>query len=329
MIKRMTTFFIICALLLSVGCAKKDDEKADNSNKAEVITEIEDVDYEEAADDNEDKDEKVDSQTDSNDVEDSANYNDGTLYSELDILNQDITEVADLFYSEESGDMQREIFALVEDYKADINFNAISGKNKEVLLNLLSESSRVQLEPVFEKGYGIVIVDSMYYPVIDYVDLHDKYIGFVSDGIGDYLEIKSRELRNPIIVEEYLSVSATELAERAMTYEKFLASNVDFKYANEINNSLMIMIWKLISPSKTDGTIDSDDKVKIDLMQSYGNIANSVDTPVLTETVKPIIKFINENNGTLNEEVLNELSDLSYKLHEQAANRIEELYGVK
>ncbi len=91
---------------------------------------------------------------------------------------------------------------------------------------------------------------------------------------------------------------------------------------------LMVSLWKLASPTPFDGMADDNFVIEEDMMKVYQELVNSDDTPVIQETVKGLLAFVDSReNGVLGSyENSEDLMNRSSELHKQADERIKELY---
>lgn len=250
----------------------------------------------------------------------------------IELQKQGLEKEINIFYSEDSLHIQEEINKAYEKASSKLEKGYVfAGKNKDVLLkNIEDEKVADDIKKLFDKGYGLFSGEGTYYPVIDYKVMKENYINNVTDMTADYLDIMANELESSTTIEEYLAISISELKNRAFRYEEFLKNYPDSPHIEDVRINYMVCVWKLVNPNIFDGLLDDNFKVIDELSEVYKSILSDDSHPVTVEAVNGITEFIESNNGVLGSmDNMDELYKLSLKLHEQAAEKVKELYLSK
>lgn len=202
------------------------------------------------------------------------------------------------------------------------------GKSKLMVLDLIEDELFRELVSVtFDQGYGLMMAEGSYYPVIDYVSLADRFSKFVSTDMSDYLEILKTEQLRRTLVEEYLAISVEELAKRSIQYETFLKEHPGFIHTDDIRISLMVTLYKFSGPSPFDGLLDESFGFTEELKEAYEMLREAKECPVIQYVVNEMTAFEEEKAGVLGSiEDMNDLFDHAFEVHQKAGQMIDELY---
>jgi len=119
------------------------------------------------------------------------------------------------------------------------------------------------------------------------------------------------------------------LKERAWKYEEFLDNHPESKHYEDMRINLMVCIWKLVNPNIFDNMVDENFIPTANVTMVYEEILADERHPVVHEAVKGITDFIKEKDGPIaSMENMDELYDMSRKLHDEASLRIKAIYNA-
>lgn len=247
----------------------------------------------------------------------------------IELQKQELEKEIDIFYSEGSLHIQEQINKAYGKASSELEKSYVfAGKNKDVLLkNIEDQVVADDIKKLFDKGYGLYSGEGTYYPVIDYKEMTENYSSNTTNMTSEYLDIMANELENSTIIEEYLAINVSELKDRAFRYEEFLKNYPDSPYIEDIKLNYLICAWKFVNPNIFDGMLDDNFKVKDELNEVYKSILSDDSHPVTQQAVKGITAFIESKNGVLGSlDNMDELYEISYKLHKEVDEKLQELY---
>lgn len=265
----------------------------------------------------------------SNDMD--QNLTTAALTAWLDALYNGLTEEIDLYYAEGSQTLHESISntiaANAEDFASS---TTVFSSEKSALLKGIQDPKHAKtIASSFEKGYALVSAEGTFYPVIDYVTLSETYSKQVTENMSEYFKLMALEQKTPVTSEAYLAISPNELGQRALSYENYLKVYPKGIYREDIRILLMTSIWKLVNPTPFDGLLTEEYKIAPDLAATYDELLKHAEAPVVFESVKGILAYSEGQNGILG--TIDNMDDLmteSYKLHQEASDKIYELYTV-
>ncbi|PAB57761.1 hypothetical protein [Anaeromicrobium sediminis] len=247
----------------------------------------------------------------------------------IKLQKENLEKEMEKFYNEQDLHTYNEINKSYEKVKSDLDEGySFAGKTKYILAeNIEDEKVANNIMKLFNKGYGLSNSEGSYYPVIDYKIMKENYIENINGMTADYLNIMTDNLDESTTVEEYLSVSISELKDRTLEYEEFLKNYPNSPYMEDVKIQYMVCIWKLVNPNIFDGMLDQNFKVVSELEEVYKSILLDKSHTVTHEAVQGITEFIDSKKGVLGSlDNMDDLMNISYKLHDRAAERIKELY---
>ncbi len=254
---------------------------------------------------------------------------DEVLNKVIQLRNDQIVQLIDQYYSERSSGIHSAL-DVARDH-SDIEFNSRSvflGESKSMILEFIEEESYKELvASTFDQGYGLMMAEGTYYPVVDYVALDENFSQAVSIDMSDYLNLMKIEQLKQSLVEEYLAITPVELAQRAIQYETFLKEHSDFIHIEDIRRSLMVTLYKFSGPSPFDGLLDESFGFTEELEEAYLLLEEAKDCPVIQYIVAEMMAFDEEKDGVLGSlEDMNDLFDHAFEIHKVAGQMIDELY---
>lgn len=339
-------FVGLISMLLFSGCAQKEaviETKANEVSESEVVT-IEKSNLEESKWTEAESEERLASLLSGDDInpEKISKYIDENithldkvscgrfLVAFNDRMRSDIGKYINDFYSDEYVSIHEDINkALIssEYFKG----TEIVGKEKwSWIEQVKNEKSKAMILNIFTNGYGLTSGEGTYYPVIDYVEMKEKYGDYVPMEFYQFMTLYEEELLNPTTIEEYLAVDFETLGKRVISYELFIKDYPDFYYVDDIRMLYMGSMWKILNPNIFDNTLNEDFSVKEEMKDIYDMILDYDGELMSKYVVSKLKDFIDSKDGivgSLNN--MDEMLNKSYELHEEVGKLIDTKYFGK
>ena len=246
-------------------------------------------------------------------------------------LESNLMAEINLYYSESLMGIHEEIAGAL----ADQSKYVVYGETKMTLVDKMkTEAFKDVIKNTLEKGYALYNGEGSYYPQIDYVELANLYEGKVSEAYSAYLNIMGKELKQPLTVEEYLSVDLETLKSRMYTYEAFLQTygkSVKQEQPQMVENVRILFsvaIWNTVNPNVFNGLIGNDFYPTQSLVDFYQEIISEAQYPITTEAASRILKIIEENRDMVfgSFEKLDALYPLSQNIADDLNMKLEMSY---
>ena len=254
---------------------------------------------------------------------------DDILEKNINLKKAKLPELTQIYYSEQYYELHNALYEATKN--ANVEFASpygLVGKSKGMILDLIDDPSfRELVESTFDQGYGLLMAEGTYYPVVDYVILDQTFAELVSGPMSDYLDLMKNEQHSRTLVEEYLAVSIDELTERAVKYETFLNDNRGFAFNEDIKISLMVVIYKFAMPTPFDGLLDESYRLSKGLENSYEILKGNTECPVIQYVATEMTAFSEEMGGVLGSyQNMDDLFTQGFAIHQTAGEMIDDLY---
>ena len=114
---------------------------------------------------------------------------------------------------------------MVEAFLLDFDLNKLNSIEDEKVQELLKETK--------ESGFKVETAEGMFFPVINY-EFYKRYSNFVTNDFKEYINIMTVESNNTPAKDAALVISWTEILNRTLNQEKFIAQYPDSKRMDNV-----------------------------------------------------------------------------------------------
>ncbi len=281
---------IICATLS--GCNASDNGGASNEVLEPVAVEEQSVENVESTETSEpliiDFDDKTLSQM--------------KLFIDENIADASVEQIDEmvLLYDKQLREDGKNLF---EKYSSSSYFGIINAtKDDQYVLhidNIADATIKEETSELMDLGYGFEMLEGDYYLTIDYDKFYKTFGDFISDELKVYYDLMKRESTEPSFVEEYLSVSVEEIADRAMTLETFIKEHPDFLFRETSMDWLTWYINGLLRVDVFSGSVDYETGFVSDKLKTvYKKVLDS-DVSITREAVQDMMTVIESCEGII------------------------------
>ncbi|MBF4693598.1 hypothetical protein [Fusibacter ferrireducens] len=246
-------------------------------------------------------------------------------------LEEHLAAEIDLYYKDDMSGMYVEITNALSD---QAHYNVYGNDKLQLVDKMQTESYKALVQKTLESGYALSFGEGSYYPQLDYLELLSMYEDKLSDPYTQFLVIMSDELKQPLMMGEYLAVDLDTLKTKMYAYETYLQNfGKQIKSAQPamfetIRSQFSVSIWHVVNPSLFNGLLGMDYYPTQELVDFYQSIVKEDQYPITTEAVSRILKVIEEKREDVfgSEEKIELLFPLSQAIVDDLNQKIEMMY---
>lgn len=251
--------------------------------------------------------------------------NEAAIMEEFDALvkNQDLAgmiehlqEHIDSLTEEDATEMvlelenvqKEQLSALEERYFSD---GTMQGKLMEVyeknqwsldLEKVEDEDLKTLLTDTINQGYKVETAEGTFFPIIDY-GITAQFGDYLKQDIKDYLELMKTESDNVAVKDAAIIIEWSEVADRALKQQEFLALHGESDRAKEISLLFDQYVNLLVYGANNTPAFSYDNKkLEPELEEIYQNLADGEEGTLKTLFVD-YLKVLERNQFTINDEI--------------------------
>lgn len=232
--------------------------------------------------------------------------------------------------------LRKEFMPLFEKYLEETYYNAVNNAKDEAYVlhveNIADEKIKAETLALMDAGYGFDMLEGDYYLTINYETIYNAFGEYLSEAQQPYYELKMKEFKEPVFVEEYLNIGLFEAKNRAETLEKYIANNPNSPFRDEEKDWLTWYVNALLRVDPFSDTVNSQTgAVSEDVKTVYNQILES-DSKVVKQAIVEMMAILEANDFVVkmdNEKVNNQINDLKGKYYDAVKVLVDEHYPAQ
>lgn len=180
---------------------------------------------------------------------------------------------------------------------------------EENIENIQNVKLKEIVERIMKGKYKLINMEGAFYPIIDYEGLKE-YSPYLADEMKDYIDIKSLNSNQPVLLNGEITIPFREIEERLVKTEKYIQ-----KYPQAIKFEEALRIYAdylrvYMEGSPSSPIYEYEGKIiKEEVINSYKHIVKD-ETLITSKIISNYIDIIVENENIIDENVLSKVPRL-------------------